>query len=100
MDLQNFLHENKKENLDNAAKLAGDNRKDDAIMATIRANVFDIFIQAFEIRGKLLGRLKAAWTTALTLANQHGDTEAAAIEEIKLAVLSEIEKEVRRHDNG
>jgi len=97
MDLMNYLQENKKRCLEDAARFAADNREDDAILAKIRANVFDIFMQTGGKTDKVFGILQSKWKEALALAQEHGDTSAIAIEQIKLEVLSEIEQEVKCH---
>ena len=96
MELMDYLQENKKRHLDDAALCMADNREGDAVLAKIRANVFDIFMQTGGKTDKILAHLKIKWQEAQELAAQHGDTAAAAIEQIKLATLSEIEQEVSR----
>jgi len=96
MDFMNYLQENKKQCLSNAALLAADGRNDDSIMEKVRANVFDIFIQT-KGQTHLLEHFLATWSNALTLADEHGDAASAAIEQVKLNVLSEITQEANRH---
>jgi len=101
-----YLTENKNRHLADAAQLSADGREDDAILARIRANIFDIFLQAgvlgvAEQTKKILAHLQTKWEEDLTLAEQHGDTAAAAVAHIQLAVLHEIthsaESEVQAH---
>jgi len=97
-----YLQENKKRHFANAARLEADGREDDAILAKIRANVFDIFLKTSAVKAvdkteKVFNHLKIKWVKDLALAEKHDDTAAAAIAQIQLAVLVEIENEVNRN---
>jgi len=95
MEFMNYLQENKKRHLAEAAELAAADRRDDAVFAKIRANVFDIFLQVGDKSHKIFEHLKIKWANEKALAEEHGDTAAAAIEQIKLEMLYEIEKELK-----
>lgn len=77
--------------------LAADNRGDEARFMQIRANVYGIFRAVFTaLKGDLpavqerLTSIPAAWEASLELAQQHGATEKAHIERIKLETAREI----------
>jgi len=97
MDLMNYLQKNKERYLDDAAHFAADNRGDEVILAKIRANVFDIFMQTGDKTDNVLEYLQAKWKKEKTLAEEHGDDAIAAIEQIKLETLHEIQQEVSLH---
>ncbi len=69
-------------------------RKDEADLTKIRANVYGIcrtvvkVLDAEAFRNKMDG-LHREWTAALELASAHGDGKRAAIEEIKLETLAD-----------
>ena len=78
-------------------------RKDEAVFAKIRGNVFDIFRTVYAAGVKAVGEEQAAaflrekldtipqnWRTALEQAEAHGETEKAHIERIKLKAVQEI----------
>ena len=97
-----YLQTNKERNLAEAAQLATQGREDDAILARIRANVFDIFLQTCDLKSGdktavVFDHLKEKWAADITLAQAHGDMAAVAVAQIKLAVLIEIEAEVTRN---
>lgn len=77
--------------------LAADSRGDEARFMQIRANVYGIFRAVFTaLKGDLaavqerLTSIPATWTASLELAVQHGETEKAHIERIKLDTANEI----------
>lgn len=94
-----------------AQELTFDDRADEAVFAKVRMNVYDIFSTIFSVAVKTAGQedekvvqffltrlqqIPQSWHTALANAEQHGDTEKAHIERIKLDAVAEIRKEVER----
>ena len=94
-----------------AQELASDDRADEAVFAKVRMNVYDIFNTIFSVAVKTSGQddqkvvqffltriqqIPQSWHTALANAEQHGETEKAHIERIKLDVVAEIKKEFER----
>lgn len=81
-----------------AAALAADDRKDEAIFAKIRGNVYDIFRTVFSATGNAEGfrqkldQIPRNWQTARQLAETHGDSARAHIEDIKLQTAAEIRR--------
>ena len=97
-----YLEKNKACHLAEAARLTVQGRDDDAILAKIRANVFDIFLQTRDLKSGdktavVFNHLKDKWAADIILAQAHGDMAAVAVAQIKLAVLVEIEAEVARN---
>jgi len=97
-----YLKKNKERYYNEAARLTANGREDDAILAKVRANVFDIFLKTSALKAgdkteKVFNHLKIKWTEDLALAEKYNDTATAAIKQIKLAVLTEIEDEVKRN---
>ena len=83
------------------AALQAEGRMDDAAFAKVRANIYDICRTVTDVHvnrtkaGKpavqaQLDRFEAGWSEALAQAKIHGDAKAAAVEEIKLQTLREI----------
>ena len=85
------------------AKLAADDRTDEAIFERIRANVYDIFHTVLTVAWKTSGgdaakarsffaakliSLPQNWKTALVAAEKHGDIKRITEERIKLDVLA------------
>lgn len=94
-----------------AQELTSDDRADEAVFAKVRMNVYDIFQTVFSVAVKTSGQddqkviqffsmklqqIPRSWHTALMNAQQHGETEKAHIERIKLDTVAEIEKEFLR----
>lgn len=94
-----------------AQELASDDRADEAVFAKVQMNVYDIFSTIFSVALKTSGQddqkvvqffltrlqqIPQSWYTALANAQQHGETEKAHIERIKLDAVAEIRKEVER----
>lgn len=92
-------------------ELTSDDRADEAVFAKVKMNVYDIFNTIFSVAVKTSGQddqkivqffllriqqIPQSWRTALTNAEQHGETEKAHIERIKLDVVAEIQKEFER----
>jgi len=97
-----YLEKNKDCHLADAAVLTAQGREDDAILAKIRANVFDIFLQTRGFKSgdkteEVFDHLKKKWAADIHLAQAHDDMAAVAITQTKLAVLVEIENEVNVH---
>lgn len=94
-----------------AQELTSDDRADEAVFAKVQMNVYDIFNTIFSVVVKTSGQddqkivqffltriqqILQSWRTALANAEQHGETEKAHIERIKLDVVAEIQKEFER----
>lgn len=92
-------------------ELTSDDRADEAVFAKVQMNVYDIFNTIFSVAVKTSGQddqkvvqffllriqqIPQSWHTALANAEQHGETEKAHIERIKLDVVAEIQKEFER----
>lgn len=92
-------------------ELTSDDRADEAVFAKVQMNVYDIFNTIFSVAVKTSGQddqkivqffllriqqIPQSWRTALTNAEQHGETEKAHIERIKLDVVAEIQIEFER----
>ena len=88
--------------------LAADDRADEAVFAKIQMNVYDIFSTIFSVAINTSGlddqkivqffltrihQIPQSWHTTLANAEQHGETEKAHIERIKLNTVAEIQKE-------
>lgn len=88
--------------------LVADERKDEAVFEKIRANVYNIFRSIFgvavntcgedadKVRDFLLKQIDhipASWLATYETARQHNDAAKVQIEEIKLAVVQEIQVE-------
>lgn len=91
--------------------LTSDDRADEAVFAKVQMNVYDIFNTIFSVAVKTSGQddqkvvqfflkkiqqIPQSWHTALANAEQHGETEKAHIERIKLDVIAEIQNEFGR----
>lgn len=87
------------------AACAADDRADEAVFAKIQMNVYDIFLTVFSagIRSagdddeKLcqfflarLDQIPQSWQASLSAATEHGNTEKAHIEQLKLDTAGEI----------
>ena len=87
-----------------AGQLENDLRKDEAVFEKVRENVYDIFRTVLKVAGKQHGddeairsffasrlrQIPSSWRQSLEAARQHGDTQKAWMEEIKLAVIDDI----------
>ena len=82
------------------AALTAEGRKDDADLAKVRTNIYDVcrtVTQALANRpgagtdavAAQLERFRNVWGAALEKAKQHNDVGAAAVEETKLAALED-----------
>ena len=93
------------------ATLTADGRGDEAAFMQIRANVYGIFrTVCTALKGDIaqlqarLTSIPAAWETALTDAETHGDVQRAHIERIKLETVAGIRhyvnnlQEAKSHD--
>lgn len=95
----------------NAQQLRSDDREDEAVFARIQLNVYDIFNTIFSVAVKTAGQddgkvvqffltrmqqIPQSWYTALANAEQHGETEKAHIERIKLDAVAAIKTEFAR----
>lgn len=82
-------------------RLAEDDRRDEGDLAEIRANVYGICKSVFQVLDapkavcKLDG-LRNEWEASRRAAQVHGDGKKAAIEEIKLETLAEIQAELQK----
>ena len=85
------------------AGLNAEDRKDEAVFAKIRGNVFDIFRTVYAAGVKAVGQERAAgflrdkldtipqsWETALEKARAHGEADKVCIETVKLEAVREI----------
>lgn len=94
-----------------AQQLRGDDREDEAVFAKIRLNIYHIFNSVFSVALETAGQddekvvqfflsrlqlIPQGWHTALATAEEHGETEKAHIEGIKLDAVAEIQKEFAR----
>ena len=82
-------------------ELEADGRRDDAVFAKVRTNIYEV---CRTVSGALLdrpgagvkaissqfARFKTAWGAALEKAKAHGDVNAIAVEETKLAALDDV----------
>lgn len=78
--------------------LSADGRYDEAVFAKVRLNVYDIFRTVFSAAVNTAGedaaaffreklqQIPANWVTALAAAEQHGHSEKAHIERLKLEI--------------
>lgn len=84
-------------------RLNQEDRKDEAVFAKIRGNVFDIFRTVFSAGVKTVGQEQAgeflrekldsiprSWQAALEKAQAHGEGDKACIESVKLEAVREI----------
>ena len=87
------------------AALQADHRADEAVFVKIRLNMFEIFHSVFAVGENTVGedeskltaffrdrltRIPMSWKTTLEKAEQHGNTEAVYIENIKLDTVAQI----------
>lgn len=91
-----------------AAALNGDDRADEAIFQRIRRNVFDIFRAVYlagsnvhteenariHFLSKRLDEISDNWRTAQNIAREHGSSERAFVEQIKLEAAAEIRQKI------
>ncbi len=81
--------------------LSADGRKDDSNFAKIRTNIYEVCktvtlalidrpgMGAEAVKARFES-FRAVWGAALEKAKEHGDVEAAAVEETKLAALADV----------
>lgn len=82
---------------------AADQRQDDADLTKIRANIYEICATIGNVVCKItpeeqreaayrmkLEELPRNWHTALEMARAHGNTQRAAVEELKLEALADV----------
>lgn len=94
-----------------AQELASDDRTDEAVFSKVQTNVYDIFHTIFSVAVQTAGQddekvvqffltkiqqIPQSWHTALDHAVQHGETEKAHMERIKLDAVEQIKKEFER----
>ena len=97
-----YLESEKRTGLAAAEALAEDGRRDEANMARIRANIFDVMAAVSRtaqekfpqnaagfIREKM-GEIPRNWSESLAAAERHGDHIKAMTERIKLQAMAEI----------
>ena len=88
-----------------AQQLRSDDREDEAVFAKIQLNIYHIFNSVFSVAIETAGQddekvvqffltrlrqIPQSWHTALANAEQHGETEKAHIERIKLDAVAQI----------
>ena len=91
------------------ARLNGEERKDEAVFAKIRGNVFDIFRTVYTAGVKAVGEEQAvdflrekldsipkSWQAALEKAQAHGEADKVCIETVKLEAVREIREMLGR----
>ena len=89
-------------------ELNRDHRVDEVVFAKVQGNVYDIFSAVFSAAVKTCGQddekavqffltklqqIPQNWHTALATATEHGETEKAYIEQLKLDTATEIQNE-------
>lgn len=94
-----------------AHSLSRDDREDEAVFAKVQMNIYDIFSTIFSVAVKTSGQdddkvvqffmtkiqqIPQSWLTAMDRAEQHGESEKAHMERIKLEAVAEIKKEFKR----
>lgn len=94
-----------------ARRLRADGREDEAVFSKVQANVCNIFNDVFAAAVKASGQddqklvqffltrlrqIPQNWHTALANAEQHGETQKAHIERVKLDAAAEIKAEFER----
>lgn len=94
-----------------AKALELDERRDEAVFAKIRLNVYDIFRTVFSVAVNSAGgddskvaaffltkidQIPGNWRTSLELARQHRNSEKAHLEQIKLDTTEQIRKSFER----
>ena len=108
-----YLGKEKEAHLSEANRLAKDNMQDEATMARIRANMFEIMTQisraaekhttpqsTFHFIKERIAQIPTEWKKSLAAAEQHGDHTKVAIEHIKLNTMAEIERELNNIFGG
>lgn len=86
-----------------ADRLAADRRQDEADLTKIRANVYEVCATVGTVACKTAGpeareafylkkleELPRNWRMALEMARAHGNTQRAAVEELKLEALEDV----------
>lgn len=100
--MEEFIRELKEENAAltrQAALLREQNKQDEAVFCTVRANVYDICATVCRVhlnRGDIsafsanLARFKEEWGAALETAKRQDDAKKICVEETKLEALSDV----------
>ncbi len=100
--MEEFIQELKTENAmlnQQASQLRAQNKDDEAIFCTVRANVYDICATVCRVHlGKgnisafsaMLARFREEWSAALEAARRRDDARKICIEETKLEALADI----------
>ena len=83
-----------------AEALALDDRQDEAVFAKVRLNIYDVFRTVFNVAANQvdmdgfflakLDEIPRSWQTSMELAQQHGNTQKAHLEQIKLDTAAQI----------
>ena len=84
-----------------AEALELDHRRDEAIFAKVRLNIYDVFRTVFKVAATMednaerfflakLEEIPRGWQTSLALAQQHGNTRKTVLEQIKLDTAAQI----------
>ena len=99
--LKTYLQENASQSRAEAARLDQDNRQDEAKLAKIRANVYDIFASVLQVAARQedpegffrdrLQSIPANWAKTLEKAQAHDEIDAIWIEQTKLDTVSKIQ---------
>lgn len=79
-----------------------DDRKDEAVFAKVRMNIYDIFRTVFNVAAQSdqmdrfflakLDTIPRNWQTSMELAQQHGNDQKAHLEQIKLDTAAQIRR--------
>ena len=100
--MEEFIRALKEENaalIEQAAQLRDQNKQDEAVFCTVRANVYDICATVCRVhlnRGDIsafsanLSRFKKEWGAALERAEQQNDAKKICVEETKLEALDDV----------
>ena len=103
--MHRYFQSVKQECQEEISRLQLDHRVDEAVLAKIRLNIYDIFHSVFSVAEKTQGddekklsaffldrleRIPLSWKTALEKAKQYGNVETAYIETIKLETVTQI----------
>ena len=106
-----YLKERETAVLEDAARLAAEDRKDESNLLKARATIYGILKSLYGAAEKVSGpeetaiaadfldratNIPAMWRSAMELARSHGDAKRVAVEEAKLAAVDESVAEFRR----
>ena len=101
-----YLKTQQQKHLAISKELANDERKDEAVLQKIRANVFEIFIAISTVAQKQspdapinfitdrIERICKPWEESLSQAKLHSDYTKITIEEIKITAIKEIQEKL------